>query len=160
MASGRVSATSPAPPNTHCGRSKVKNGAPGDIEIAHLAVGRVPHRDAGRLMSAVDKGRQQLHGGKPVDLETRDAKHEPRSLAEQRATWRGEAAAVLDGAEAVASMVRTALAPLAETTAIVDAPPGTSSPNSTLVPAPIGSITCLRHPRCLWPTGTGPVSEM
>jgi hypothetical protein len=35
-------------------------------------------------------------------LETRDAKHEPRSLAEQRATWLKEAAAVVGSAEAVA----------------------------------------------------------
>jgi hypothetical protein len=53
-------------------------------------------------------------------LETRDAKHEPRSLAEQRATWFGEAAAVLRSSEAVASMVQTALAPHAETTTIAD----------------------------------------
>ena len=54
-------------------------------------------------------------------LETRDAKHEPRSLAEQRATWLNEAAAVLGGAAAVASMVQTALTPAAETTRIADA---------------------------------------
>ena len=54
-------------------------------------------------------------------METRDAKHEPRSLAEQRATWLNEAAAVLGGGEAVASMVRTALAPPAKTATIVDA---------------------------------------
>ena len=54
-------------------------------------------------------------------METRDAKHEPRSLAEQRATWLSEAAAVLGGPEAVAAMVRTALTPPAETTTIADA---------------------------------------
>ena len=27
-------------------------------------------------------------------------------------------------------------------------------------PVIIGSITRLRHPRCPWPTETGPVSEM
>jgi hypothetical protein len=53
-------------------------------------------------------------------LETREAKHEPRSLAAQRATWLSEAAAVLDGPEAVASMVRTALAPPAAVTTILD----------------------------------------
>ncbi|HET9777676.1 MAG TPA: AAA family ATPase [Propionibacteriaceae bacterium] len=54
-------------------------------------------------------------------METRDAKHEPRSLAEQRATWLSEAAAVLDGAEAVASMVQTALTPpVGETATIAD----------------------------------------
>jgi conjugative relaxase-like TrwC/TraI family protein len=75
---------------------------------------------------------QQDHGRPPTPvevlqlaqqatLETRDAKHEPRSLAEQRATWLNEAAAVLGGGEAVASMVRTALAPPAKTATIVDA---------------------------------------
>jgi hypothetical protein len=54
-------------------------------------------------------------------LETREAKHQPRSLAEQRATWLGEAAAVLGSSEAVASMVRTALTPTAETATITDA---------------------------------------
>ena len=63
---------------------------------------------------------EALHLAQQATLETRDAKHEPRSLAEQRATWLGEAAAVLDGAEAVASMVRTALAAHAETTPIAD----------------------------------------
>jgi conjugative relaxase-like TrwC/TraI family protein len=45
---------------------------------------------------------QHDHGQPPAQratLETRDAKREPRSLAEQRATWLGEAAAVLDGPE-------------------------------------------------------------
>jgi hypothetical protein len=39
-------------------------------------------------------------------------------------------------------------------------PPGTWSPNSTAVPGRIFLITPLRHRRCLWPTGTGPVWEM
>ena len=64
---------------------------------------------------------EALHLAQQATLETRDAKHEPRSLAEQRATWLNEAAAVLGSPEAVASMVRTALAPPAETTTIVDA---------------------------------------
>jgi conjugative relaxase-like TrwC/TraI family protein len=64
---------------------------------------------------------EALHLAQQATLETRDAKHEPRSLAEQRATWLNEAAAALGSPEAVASMVRTALAPPAETTTIVDA---------------------------------------
>jgi conjugative relaxase-like TrwC/TraI family protein len=74
---------------------------------------------------------QQDHGRPPTTvealqlaqqatLETRDAKHEPRSLAEQRTTWFGEAAALLGSSEAVASMVQAALAPHAETTTIAD----------------------------------------
>ncbi len=40
-------------------------------------------------------------------LETRDAKHEPRSQAEQRRVWRREAAAVLGGDRAVDDLART-----------------------------------------------------
>ena len=74
-------------------------------------------QDHGRPPTPVEA----LHLAQQATLETRDAKHEPRSLAEQRTTWRDEAAAVLDGREAVAAMVRTALAPPAEATRIVDA---------------------------------------
>jgi conjugative relaxase-like TrwC/TraI family protein len=63
---------------------------------------------------------EALHLAQQATLETRDAKHEPRCLAEQRATWLKEAAAVLGSSEAVASMVRTALAPPAETTTIAN----------------------------------------
>ncbi|WP_280479063.1 MobF family relaxase [Nocardia asiatica] len=44
-------------------------------------------------------------------LETRPAKHELRSLAEQRATWRAEAIALLGSRDALAQMVSTALNP-------------------------------------------------
>jgi uncharacterized protein YecT (DUF1311 family) len=64
---------------------------------------------------------EALHLAQQATLETRDAKHEPRSLAEQRGTWLGEAATVLGGRAAVASMVQTALTPAAETAAIADA---------------------------------------
>jgi conjugative relaxase-like TrwC/TraI family protein len=63
---------------------------------------------------------EALHLAQQATLETRDAKHEPRSLAQQRTTWLSEAAAVLDGPEAVAAMVQTALTPTAETTTSVD----------------------------------------
>jgi conjugative relaxase-like TrwC/TraI family protein len=63
---------------------------------------------------------EALHLAQQATLETRDAKHKPRSLAEQRATWFSEAAAELGSPEAVASMVRTALAPPAKTATIVD----------------------------------------
>ena len=64
---------------------------------------------------------EALHLAQQATLETRDAKHEPRSLAEQRATWLNEAATVLGGHGAVTSMVQTALAPPAETATIADA---------------------------------------
>ena len=63
---------------------------------------------------------EALHLAQQATLETRDAKHEPRSLAEQRATWLSEAAAVLGSPEAVVSMVRTVLTPPAETAPIAD----------------------------------------
>ena len=63
---------------------------------------------------------EALHLAQQATLETRDAKHEPRSLAEQRTTWLKEAAAVLGGRGAVASMVQTALAPHPETATITD----------------------------------------
>jgi len=63
---------------------------------------------------------EALHLAQQATLETRDAKHEPRSLAEQRAAWLSEAAAMLGSAEAVAAMLRTALSPHAETGTIAD----------------------------------------
>jgi conjugative relaxase-like TrwC/TraI family protein len=57
---------------------------------------------------------EALQLAQQATLETRDAKHEPRSFAEQRTTWMREAAAVLGGRSAVASMVATALTPAAE----------------------------------------------
>ena len=64
---------------------------------------------------------EALHLAQQATLETRDAKHQPRSLTEQHTTWMSEASAVLGGRGAVTSMVQTALAPLAEATAIADA---------------------------------------
>src|SRR5829696_5656659 len=64
---------------------------------------------------------EALHLAQQATLETRDTKHEPRSLSEQRATWLGEATTVLGGRGAVASMVQTALAPEAETAPVADA---------------------------------------
>jgi conjugative relaxase-like TrwC/TraI family protein len=64
---------------------------------------------------------EALHLAQQATLETRDAKHEPRSLVEQRSTWLNEAEAVLGGRAAVAAMVQTALTPPAEAATIVDA---------------------------------------
>ena len=63
---------------------------------------------------------EALHLAQQATLETRDAKHEPRSLTEQRSTWLNEAAAVLGGRGAVAAMVQTAVTPAAETATIAD----------------------------------------
>jgi conjugative relaxase-like TrwC/TraI family protein len=64
---------------------------------------------------------EALHLAQQATLETRDAKHEPRSLSEQRTTWTAEAQALLGGRRAVESMVETVLAPAVEATRIADA---------------------------------------
>jgi conjugative relaxase-like TrwC/TraI family protein len=63
---------------------------------------------------------EALHLAQQATLETRDAKHEPRSLAEQRTTWMTEASAVLGGRSAVASMVAAALTLAAEPPRMAD----------------------------------------
>jgi len=47
-------------------------------------------------------------------LETRDAKHEPRSVAQQRAIWRAEALQVVgeDGINTLVSAATAAVAPV------------------------------------------------
>jgi conjugative relaxase-like TrwC/TraI family protein len=74
-------------------------------------------KDHGRPPTPVEA----LHLAQQATLETRDAKHEPRSVTEQRASWLNEAAAVLGGRDAVAAMVQTTLTPAAETATIADA---------------------------------------
>jgi len=67
---------------------------------------------------------QRVHGRTPTAVEmtnlaeqawqdTRQAKHAPRALADQRAEWRAQAEAVLGGAQAVDAMVDAALRPSA-----------------------------------------------
>lgn len=75
-------------------------------------------------------------------METRDAKHEPRSLAEQRTTWLKEAVAVLGSSEAVAAMVRTVLTPLAETATIIDARWVSQTPSRI--------VTAMEETRSTW----------
>ncbi len=46
-----------------------------------------------------------------ANLETRQAKHEPRTLAEQRTAWRAQAEAVLGGPNGIRRMIHTVLHP-------------------------------------------------
>ena len=55
-----------------------------------------------------------------ANLETRDAKHEPRTLAEQRAAWRVQAEAVLGGPDGIRRMIHTALHPARATGPALD----------------------------------------
>ena len=56
---------------------------------------------------------ETLQLAQQATLETRDAKHEPRTLAEQRASLATQAGEVLGGPQAVAAMVHRALHPTA-----------------------------------------------
>jgi hypothetical protein len=62
-----------------------------------------------------------LHLAQQATLETRDAKHEPRTLTEQRIAWHNEAAQVLGGPQAVHAMVQAALHPFHTLSPIIDA---------------------------------------
>lgn len=55
-------------------------------------------------------GLEMIHLAQQANLATRQAKHEPRTLAEQRATWRYQADQHL-GADGVDQMIRQALTP-------------------------------------------------
>jgi conjugative relaxase-like TrwC/TraI family protein len=64
---------------------------------------------------------EMLHLAQQATLETRSAKHKPRSLSEQRTRWRNEAAQVLAGPKAVDAMVQAALHPSDRISPIIDA---------------------------------------
>ena len=74
--------------------------------------GQIEHRrDELAAAFLADHGRPPTEGemialAQRANLETREAKHEPRSLAEQRASWRGQAEQVL-GAGGVDGMLAT-----------------------------------------------------
>ncbi|MGH3338394.1 MAG: MobF family relaxase, partial [Propionibacteriaceae bacterium] len=64
-------------------------------------------RDHGRPPTPVEA----LRLAQQATLETRQRKHEPRSLSEQRATWHAQAAETLGGHEAVQALISQALQP-------------------------------------------------
>ena len=74
-------------------------------------------RDHGRPPTPVEA----LQLAQQATLETRDAKHEPRTLAEQRATWHAQAAETLGGPDAVQAMITNALNPISAPSPHVDA---------------------------------------
>ena len=57
---------------------------------------------------------ETLHLAQQATLETRDAKHEPRTLADQREAWRTEALEVLGSRQHLHRMLRSALQPRLE----------------------------------------------
>jgi conjugative relaxase-like TrwC/TraI family protein len=64
-------------------------------------------RDHGRPPTPVEA----LQLAQQATLETRDAKHEPRSLTEQRSLWHAQAVETLGGHEAVQAMINKTLNP-------------------------------------------------
>jgi conjugative relaxase-like TrwC/TraI family protein len=64
-------------------------------------------RDHGRPPTPVEA----LQLAQQATLETRDAKHEPRRLAEQRTAWRAQAAETLGGPDGIQTMINSALHP-------------------------------------------------
>jgi AAA domain/TrwC relaxase/UvrD-like helicase C-terminal domain len=74
-------------------------------------------RDHGRPPTPVEA----LQLAQQATLETRDAKHEPRTLTEQRTTWHNQAAETLGGAEAVQNMINKTLNPISRTSPRLDA---------------------------------------
>ena len=74
-------------------------------------------RDHGRPPTPVEA----LQLAQQATLETREAKHEPRSLAEQRAAWHTQADETLGGPQAVQTMISQALNPSSAASPAVDA---------------------------------------
>jgi conjugative relaxase-like TrwC/TraI family protein len=88
----------------------------GDIE-AELAVLARRFQDEHARPPTVIEG-QEL--AQQATLSTREAKHEPRSEAEQRRTWRAEAGEILGGAEQVDDLARRVIGHAAAPTPMVD----------------------------------------
>jgi conjugative relaxase-like TrwC/TraI family protein len=74
-------------------------------------------RDHGRPPTPVEA----LQLAQQATLETRDPKHEPRTLTEQRTAWHAQAAETLGGAQAVQAMITDALNPTLTLSPGVDA---------------------------------------
>jgi conjugative relaxase-like TrwC/TraI family protein len=74
-------------------------------------------RDHGRPPTPVEA----LHLAQQATLETRDPKHEPRSLTEQRSAWRTQAVETLGGPDAVQAMINKTLNPISITRPEVNA---------------------------------------
>ncbi len=106
-------------PGTGAGKRPIREIVGVDPRLNQRWSTRRAHIEARRGELAVqfqaDHGRpptpvEALHLAQRATLETRDAKHEPRSEAEQRRVWMAEAAEVLGGRRAVDAMVAATLA--------------------------------------------------
>ena len=75
------------------------------IQVRRSELATAFQGDHGRPPTVVES----IHLAQQATLETRDAKHEPRTLDQQRSTWEREAEQVLGSPAAVAAMVTAAL---------------------------------------------------
>ena len=85
-----------------------------DVRRAELAAAFT--RDHGRPPGRVE----MLQLAQQATLETRDAKHEPRTLAEQRTVWRTEAIDTIGGPKRIDAMIGQVLNPAADADACRD----------------------------------------
>jgi conjugative relaxase-like TrwC/TraI family protein len=74
-------------------------------------------RDHGRPPTPVEA----LQLAQQATLETRDAKHDPRTLTEQRSAWHAQAVETLGGPDAVQAMINKTLNPISIKSPAVDA---------------------------------------
>ncbi|HPE12018.1 MAG TPA: MobF family relaxase [Actinomycetota bacterium] len=77
------------------------------IEVRRRLLAKAFQASHGRPPSPIES----IQLAQQATLETREAKHEPRSLDEQRATWSRQAKDVLGGARQVQAMIAATLAP-------------------------------------------------
>src|SRR5215217_3133494 len=108
-------------PNTDPGKRPVREIVGVDQLLSRRwSTRRVLIKDRQGVLAArfqCDHGRpptpvEALQLAQQATLETRDAKHEPRTLAQQRAAWHAQAAETLGGPDAVQAMINKALNPV------------------------------------------------
>jgi hypothetical protein len=87
------------------------------IEVRSAELAAAFTAEHGRAPSRVE----QIQLAQQATLETRDPKHEPRTLTEQRATWHTQAVEVMGEPRAVAAMVTQAMHPTPVTAPVVTA---------------------------------------
>ena len=112
--SGSPSAQAPRPGSGRCARSSASTRRLTGAVVAPAGRDRLPPRGTRRRSSRTDHGRpptavEAIALAQQANLETRQGKHEPRSLGEQRAAWRAEATTALGGAESLSRMLRDVL---------------------------------------------------
>jgi len=117
-------------PNPDAGKRPVREIVGVNPDVNHRFSKRRVSVEARRKVLAAEF--QATHGRPPTPietlqlsqqatLETREAKHEPRSLAEQRGAWHREAIEVLASPRSLQQMLRSALNPAAGTAPVADA---------------------------------------